>query len=68
MTILELREMTGMSRKEFAEYFHISYRTVQEWELGGNKCKEYIVRAFYYQLLYQKKIIEADSQEDDEKM
>lgn len=68
MTIRELREMTGMNRREFADYFHISYRTVQDWEQGINKCKDYIIRAFYYQLLYQKKIIEADSQEADEKM
>lgn len=53
MTIRELREMTGMNRREFADYFHISYRTVQDWEQGINKCKDYIIRAFYYQLLYQ---------------
>ena len=46
MTIRELRERAGMSRREFAEYFHISYRTVQDWELGCNKCKDYIIRAF----------------------
>lgn len=27
MTIRELRERAGMSRREFAEYFHISCRT-----------------------------------------
>lgn len=68
MTIRELRERAGMSRREFAEYFHIPYRTVQDWELGCNKCKDYIIRAFYYQLLYQKKIIEAGSQESEKEM
>lgn len=41
MTIRELRERAGMSRREFAEY---------------------------YQLLYQKKIIEAGSQESEKEM
>ena len=29
--IVELRESTGMTRKEFCEYFHIPYRTVTEY-------------------------------------
>ena len=28
----ELREETGMNRKEFCEQFDIPYRTVTEWE------------------------------------
>lgn len=30
--IKELRESTGMNRREFCEYFDIPYRTVTEWE------------------------------------
>ena len=32
--IKELRESTGMNRKEFCKYFEIPYRTVTEWERG----------------------------------
>lgn len=32
MEIKELRESTGMNRKEFCEYFEIPYRIVTEWE------------------------------------
>lgn len=39
MTIRELRERAGMSRREFAEYFHISYRTVQDWELDATSAR-----------------------------
>ena len=35
--IRELRESTGMNRKEFCEYFEIPYRTVTEWERGTRK-------------------------------
>lgn len=34
MEIKELRESTGMNRKEFCEYFEIPYRIVTEWERG----------------------------------
>ena len=31
--VRSLRESTGMSRQEFAKYFEIPYRTLQDWEL-----------------------------------
>ena len=37
MEIKELRESTGMNRKEFCEYFEIPYRIVTEWERGNKK-------------------------------
>ena len=33
-TIKGLREQTGMTQKEFAEYFGINLRTLQGWERG----------------------------------
>ena len=30
--LIELREKTGMNRKEFAEFFQIPYRTMTDWE------------------------------------
>ena len=39
--LLELREKTGMSRKEFCEYFEIPYRTMQDWELGNRSMPGY---------------------------
>ncbi|MBE5830588.1 MAG: transcriptional regulator, partial [Butyrivibrio sp.] len=33
--LIELRNSTGMSRKEFCAYFEIPYRTLQDWELGN---------------------------------
>lgn len=46
MTIRELREMAGMSRREFAEYFHISYRTVQDSAGLGAGMQQ--VQGLYY--------------------
>jgi len=48
--LLELRYRTGMNRREFAEYFEIPYRTVQEWELGNRKMPEYLLRLMAYRV------------------
>lgn len=34
LQIKELRESTGMSQGQFAEYFDIKVRTLQGWEMG----------------------------------
>ena len=46
--IVELRESTGMNRKEFCEYFHIPYRTVTEWERDNRHAPEYVIRLLEY--------------------
>lgn len=42
MCIKELREKSGMSQREFAEYFGIPIRTIQCWEIGQRKPPDYI--------------------------
>ena len=46
--IKDLRESTGMNRKEFCEYFQIPYRTVTEWELDNRHAPEYVLRLLEY--------------------
>ncbi len=46
--IKELRESTGMNRKEFCKYFQIPYRTVTEWELDHRHAPEYVLRLLEY--------------------
>lgn len=48
--LVELRESTGMTRKEFCEYFEIPYRTVQDWELGNRKMPYYLLRLMEYKI------------------
>lgn len=54
MTLKELRELSGMSRPQFAEYFGIPYRTVQSWELdsesNARKCPDYLLDLMEYKL------------------
>lgn len=46
--IIALRESTGMTRKEFCEYFQIPYRTVTEWERDNRHAPEYVLRLLEY--------------------
>jgi len=43
MDIKELRALTGMTQKQFADYFEIPVKTIQKWENGG-KAPEYITK------------------------
>ena len=52
--LIELRNKTGMSRKEFCEYFEIPYRTLQDWELGNRKMPEYLLRLMAYKIEMEK--------------
>ena len=53
--IRELRESTGMNRKEFCEYLDIPYRTVTEWERGNRQMPEYVLRLIAYKIQMEKK-------------
>ena len=46
--IKELRESTGLNRKEFCEKFEIPYRTMTEWELGHRNAPPYLLRLLSY--------------------
>lgn len=37
MTIKEIRALTGLSQKKFAEKYELNYRTLQNWEGGTNR-------------------------------
>ncbi|MBP9996500.1 MAG: helix-turn-helix domain-containing protein [Lachnospiraceae bacterium] len=46
--LIKLREETGMNRRQFADYFGIPYRTIQDWELGNRKMSDYLLRLMVY--------------------
>lgn len=48
--LIELRKSTGMTRREFCEYFEIPYRTMQDWELGNRKMPDYLLRLMTYKI------------------
>ena len=46
----QLRESTGMNRKEFAEYLDIPYRTMQDWERDVRTMPSYVFSLIEYKV------------------
>ena len=46
----KLRQSSGMNQQQFAEYFGIPKRTVEDWERGACECKKYILDLIKYKL------------------
>lgn len=44
-----------MNRRQFAEYFEIPYRTMQDWELGSRKMPDYLLRLMVYKVETEQK-------------
>ena len=54
MTYKELRKESGMNQTEFARYFNIPRRTVQNWDLGVRECPSYLIELMDYKLKCEK--------------
>ena len=52
--VRELRELTGMNRRQFSEFFEIPYRTVSEWERDGRHAPDYVLRLLEYYIRVEK--------------
>lgn len=50
MDIKELRRLSGMTQKAFAEYFEIPQRTLENWEGGQRACPTYLLALIRYKL------------------
>lgn len=46
----ELREMTGMNRKEFSEYLGIPYNTMTDWEHNQRQMPNYVFALIEYKV------------------
>ncbi len=51
-----MRKESGMTQKEFAEYFGIPVRTLQDWERGVRHMPNYLLRLLVYKLEMEKLI------------
>ena len=50
MTFKDLRQLSGMTQKQFADYFGIPKRTIENWEAGVNQCPQYLLDLMQYKL------------------
>ena len=47
MDIKELRLLSGLSQRKFADKYSINFRTVQNWEQGVSETPPYVVEALF---------------------
>jgi len=45
-----IRTESGMNRREFADYFGIPLRTMEDWEGAKRKMPDYLLRLIEYKL------------------
>lgn len=57
MTINEMLERTGWTMKQFALWFGIPYRTIQNWVSGVRECPEYVRDLMKYKLFKEEIIM-----------
>ena len=50
MTFKELRQLSGMTQKAFAEYFEIPKRTIESWDGEQRTPPEYLLKLMEYKL------------------
>ena len=55
-TIKEIREMTGLSQRQFAECYHIKLRNIQNWEQGSRRAPESV--CYLLECLIEKEMAE----------
>ena len=48
--IIRMRKEAGMKQQEFAKYFAIPVRTLQDWEHSRRTPPEYLIRLLEYRL------------------
>lgn len=51
-----MRKEAGMTQKDFAGYFGIPIRTVEDWERGIRHMPDYVLRLFIYKMEMEKLI------------
>lgn len=51
ITVKDLRTSAGMTQTEFADFFGIPVRNIEDWERGVAKCKPYLIDLMAYKLL-----------------
>ena len=46
----EIRKASGMTQKEFMEYFKIPKSTIEQWDMGKRKAPDYELDLIEYKL------------------
>lgn len=52
LSIIKLREMTGLSQAEFAKKYKLSLATLKNWEQGYRSCPSYTLELLEHKVVY----------------
>jgi hypothetical protein len=50
MLFNELKQKSGMTLTQLANYFGVPYRTIQNWSAGVSQCPDYLMKLFVYRM------------------
>lgn len=50
MTVKEIRALTGLTQRKFAEKYHIPFITVQSWEQGVRHAPPYVLELLQFKV------------------
>lgn len=50
MTIKEIRALTGLTQKQFAEKYHITFSSIRNWESGHRTCPDYVAELLEFKV------------------
>lgn len=50
MTIKEIRQLTGLTQKRFAEKYHITFSSIRNWESGHRTCTDYVAELLEFRV------------------
>lgn len=56
MNFKDLRKESGMTQKQFSEYFNIPLRSIENWETKKRSCNQYLIDLMEYKLKKEGKI------------
>ena len=58
MTIKEIRVLAGLTQKQFAEKYHITFSSIRNWESGHRTCPGYVVELLQFKVMEDLKMEE----------
>lgn len=72
-TIKEIRKLTGLPQRIFAEKYEIPFNTLRSWEAAPEsskhrKCPEYVVKLLEFKVLYDLNQNVSGSRDTDEEI
>ena len=56
MSIKELRALTKLSQRDFADRYNIPRRTIENWESETTKCPDYVVELLEFRVKHDVKV------------